>query len=61
MHLRETETGAFANRLGGKERVEHLGDDIGRDAYASILDFNDNVIALSDTVVDLRIARSDGN
>ena len=34
--LRQPEAGALADRLGGEERIEHLGDDVRRDADAGV-------------------------
>ena len=37
MNLRQSQTGALADRLGGEEGIEDLAEDIGRDAGAGIL------------------------
>src|ERR1700742_3482999 len=37
VHLRKTKTGSFADGFSRDERIEHLGDDIVRYAYAIIL------------------------
>ena len=56
--LREAQTGTLSNRFRGEKRIEYLGNQIGRDAHASIPDRNGNVIALSDTVIDVNVVCS---
>jgi hypothetical protein len=59
--LRQPETGPLAGRLGGEERIEHLGNNVGRDADPGVLDLNGNEITLSDPIVDRCIAGSNGD
>ena len=61
MYLRKPETCPFANGLGREERIEYLGDDIGRDTDAGVLDFDRYVVAVSDSVIDVDIVCSNGD
>src|SRR5439155_20943399 len=38
---RQPQAGAFADVLGGEERIEHAGGDLGRHAVAGVLDLDD--------------------
>ena len=45
VHLRQSKAGALADRLRGEERVEHIGDDVRRDADAVVADGDGDILA----------------
>ena len=45
VHLRQSKAGALADRLRGEERVEHTGDDVRRNAVATVGDGDSDILA----------------
>ena len=41
----QTETGSFADQLGGEERLDDLADDVGWNAAAGVFDGDDDIVA----------------
>ena len=56
VHLRQSKAGALADRLRGEERVEHIGDDVRRDADAVVADGDGDILAGGN---GLALAKSD--
>ena len=48
---RKAEAGAFADFLGGEERLEDLLDDVGRNAGAGIADLDEHIIGFGHALI----------
>src|ERR1700712_1568709 len=59
VHLRKSETGALADRLGGEKRIEDSRQNVGRNTGAGILHGDGDMVAFADVVVDEDIAGVD--
>ena len=57
VNLRQSQTGALADRLGGEEGIEDLAEDIGRDAGAGILHRNRDMTAGASLVAGRNVMR----
>ena len=57
MNLRQSQTGALADRLGGEEGIEDLAEDVGRDAGAGVLHRDRDISAGAGLVAGRDVAR----